>query len=186
TRESMAIGQQNAREVIKRAASEFEDVFGRNHGELVETYRLEGARFVIVAMGSIAAESRVAVDSLRNRGIDVGVLRVRFFRPFPTEELRKLCTGKEGLLVIDRDISYGNEGALFTEVKGALYGKVDAPASNLIVGIGGRDVTHGLIEEMTLKAMKGQLAEVTWGDSHISPSHEVTREVLGEFRELLD
>jgi 2-oxoisovalerate ferredoxin oxidoreductase alpha subunit len=147
---------------------------------------MDGARFVIVAMGSLAAESKVAVDSLRAKGREVGLLRVRFFRPFPNEELRALCAGREGLLVIDRDYSYGNEGALFTETKGALFGHVDVPARNLIVGLGGRDVTYEQIEEMVEKAWAGELEDITWGDSQISAGHEVTREILCEFGELLD
>lgn len=186
TRESMAIGHENARAVIRKAAAEFEAVFGRTHGEMVETYRLEGAKTVIIAMGSIAAESRVAVDRLRERGHDVGLLRVRFFRPFPTEELRELCAGREFLVVIDRDFSYGNEGALYTEVKGAIYGHVDTPSCNLILGIGGRDVTHTSVEGLVLKAAEGEMAEVTWADSKVSDGHEVTREVLREFDELLN
>jgi len=186
TRQSLQIGHQNARGVIKKAMAEFQDMFGRWHGDLVETYKLDDARFVIIAMGSIAAESRVAVDRLRSQGKEVGLLRVRFFRPFPNEELRELCAGREGLLVIDRDYSYGNQGALFTETKGAIYGKMDVPATNLIVGIGGRDVTHDLVEEMVTKAWAGELDEVTWGDSQVSSGHEVTREVLAEFGQLLD
>lgn len=186
TRESMAIGQENAREVIRRAASEFEEAFGRNHGDLVETHRLDGAKAVIVAMGSMAAESRVAVDALRDRGEDVGLLRVRFFRPFPTGELRELLTGRDRVVVLDRDFSYGNEGALFTEVKGALYRYADVPANNIILGIGGRDVTHSRIEELVLRSAGGGLPEVTWGDSHISDGHLVTRDLLREFDELLD
>jgi len=181
TRESMQVGYENARGVIKRAAEEFHDAFGRWHGELVESYMLSDARFVIIAMGSIAAEARVAVDSLRGQGKEAGLLRVRFFRPFPTEELRDLCAGREGLLVIDRDCSYGNQGALFTETKGALFGKVDVPARNLIVGLGGRDVTFELIEKMTQKAWDGDMDEVTWGDSRVTSSHEVSREILREF-----
>jgi len=186
TRESMQIGQANAREVVTRAAEEFREMFGRWHGDLVEPYMMDGARYVIVALGSLAAESKVAVDSLRARGKEVGLLRVRFFRPFPNEELRALCAGREGLLVIDRDYSYGNEGALFTETKGALFGHVDVPARNLIVGLGGRDVTFEQIEGFVEKAWAGELEDVTWGDSHISPAHEVTREILCEFSELLD
>src|SRR5450756_158365 len=95
TRESMQIGQANAREVVTRAAEEFREMFGRWHGDLVEPYMMDGARYVIVALGSLAAESKVAVDSLRARGKEVGLLRVRFFRPFPNEELRALCAGRE-------------------------------------------------------------------------------------------
>ena len=186
TRESMQLGQDNARSVVSRAAEEFRDVFGRWHGAMVDGYLMDDAEFLIVAMGSIAAESRVAVDALRARGKSVGLLRVRFFRPFPIEELRELCAGREGLLVIDRDYSYGMEGALFTEVKAALYGHQTVPARNLIVGLGGRDVTHELIADYACKAWDGQLGDITWGDSHISRAHEITREVLCEFEELLD
>jgi len=186
TRESMAIGQENAREVIRRAVSEFEEVFGRNHGDLIETYRLDGAKVVVVAMGSMAAESRVAVDALRDRGEDVGLLRVRFFRPFPTGELRELLAGRDRIVVLDRDFSYGNEGALYTEVKSALYRYADVPANNIILGIGGRDVTHTGIEELVLHSADGGLPEVTWGDSRISDGHLVTRDLLREFDELMD
>lgn len=186
TRESMQIGHDKARGVAKRVAAEFKEEFGRWHGDMVDTYRLEGAKHAIVAMGSIAAESRVAVDRLREEGHDVGLLRVRFFRPFPIIELRELCGGLEDLLVIDRNYSYGMEGALFTEVKGALYRRVDIPAWDLIVGLGGRDVSHELIREMALKAWDGELGEITWGDTHITDAHRVTLECLQEFDEVLE
>jgi pyruvate/2-oxoacid:ferredoxin oxidoreductase alpha subunit len=186
TRQSMQEGQENARAMVRRAASEFTEIFGRWHGDLVEGYRLEDAEHVIVAMGSLAAESRVAVDGLREDGHKAGVLRVRFFRPFPLDELRELCKGRKGLLVIDRDFSYGMEGALFTEVKSALFGHVSAPVKNLIVGIGGRDVTYELIAEMTLKAARGELDDVTWGDSHVTEAHRITMECIDEFKMILD
>jgi len=186
TRQSMQLGQESARAVIEKAADEFRDMFGRYHGAMVEGYMLDDAEFLIVAMGSLAAESRVAVDALRKEGKAAGLLRVRFFRPFPIDEIRKCCAGREGLLVIDRDYSYGMEGALFTEVKAALYGHSSEPVRNLIVGIGGRDVTYERIAENVRKAWRGELDEITWGDEHITQAHEVTRELLCEFEELLD
>jgi len=186
TRQSMQEGQENARVVARRAAKEFKDMFGRWHGDLVEGYRLDDAEHVIVAMGSLAAESRVAVDRLREDGLKAGVLRVRFFRPFPFDELRELCKDRKDLLVIDRDFSYGMEGALFTEVKSALFGRVSVPMKNLIVGLGGRDVTYELIGDMTLKAARGELDDVTWGDSHITEAHRITMECIDEFNEILD
>jgi pyruvate/2-oxoacid:ferredoxin oxidoreductase alpha subunit len=184
TRESMQIGQDNARRVLKRAALEFKDLFGRWHGDLVDGYRLDDAEHLIMAMGSLAAESKVAVDALRDRGQSVGLLRVRFFRPFPIDELRELCAGRESIMVIDRDYSYGMEGALFTEVKASLYGHVDAQIKNLVVGLGGRDVTFELIADMADKSRKGELEEISWGDSHITEGHQITREILVEFDKL--
>lgn len=186
TRESMKIGQENAREVVRLAAEEFRDAFGRWHGSMVEGYMLDDAEYIIIAMGSMAAEARVSVDTMRAAGKPVGLLRVRFFRPFPIAEMRKLCAGREGLLVIDRNYSYGMEGALFTEVKAALYGHHDLPAKNLIVGIGGRDVTFELIADYADRAFYGELGETTWGDSHVTRAHEITRELLREFEELIE
>ena len=186
TRQSMQIGQENARGVAERVAMEFKEAFGRWHGGLVDTYRLEGARHAIVAMGSLAAESKVAVDRLRDRGHEVGLLRVRFFRPFPIEELRRLCGGVQDVLVIDRNCSYGMEGALFTEVKAALYGTVVVPAWNVIVGLGGRDVTYEQICELSTSAWDGGLGEVTWGDSHMTDSHRVTLGCLDDFEKLIE
>jgi pyruvate/2-oxoacid:ferredoxin oxidoreductase alpha subunit len=186
TRESMQIGQDTARTVAKSVALEFKETFGRWHGDLVETYRLEDAEHAIVAMGSIAAESRVAIDRLREKGRKVGLLRVRFFRPFPIEELRQLCDGLKDLLVIDRNYSYGMEGALYTEVKAALYGRESIPAWNLIMGLGGRDVSHEQIAQKAEEAWKGNLGEITWGDSHITDSHRVTLECLDEFKKMLE
>ena len=134
TRESMQIGHDHARAVIGEAAGEFRDMFGRWHGGLVETYRAKDAEQLIIAMGSLASESKVAVDTLREKGHPVGLLRVRFFRPFPIMELRALCDGRSDIMVIDRDYSYGMEGALFTEVKSALYSKATSPVKGLVVG----------------------------------------------------
>ncbi|MBU1669545.1 MAG: pyruvate ferredoxin oxidoreductase [Actinobacteria bacterium] len=185
TRQSMQIGQDNARQVVYEAADEFMRAFGRRHGDMVDGYKLEDAEHLIVAMGSLAAESRVAVDEMRAAGRAVGLLRVRFFRPFPIDELRSLCSGRSGLMVIDRDFSYGMEGALFSEVKAALYGHADVPSTNLIVGLGGRDVTYEQIREAADRAFRGEADEVTWGDSHITKAHEITREMLAEFDKLL-
>jgi pyruvate ferredoxin oxidoreductase alpha subunit len=82
-------------------------------------------------------------------------------RPFPTEEIRKL--GKQAdLIVIDRNISVGLEGAVFNEVKAALYGESDAKATGFIAGLGGKDVTYQDIETMCEKAIKGTATEQEW------------------------
>lgn len=186
TRQSMKEAQDNARPVIKEAVKQFLEVFGRWHGDLLETYRTEDATHIIMAMGSMAAEARVAVDDMREKGQAVGLVRMRFLRPFPKEELLELLEGRDGVLVIDRDFSYGMEGALFSEVKATLYGKVMVPIKDLVVGIGGRDVPYTAISELAGKAFNDELDEVTWGDSHITPSHLVTREMLEEFEKLID
>ncbi|MDD5748861.1 MAG: transketolase C-terminal domain-containing protein [Actinomycetota bacterium] len=184
TRQSMEEGQENARDVIREVSREFESVFGRWHGDLVETYRMEDAEYAIVAMGTIASEARVTVERLREHGCNAGLLRVRFFRPFPKDEIASCLSGTKAVVVFDRDFSYGMSGALFTEVRSSLYSKSDVPVFNVIVGLGGRDVTYEQIEQISLLGFSNELDEVTWGDSHLTESHMVTFELLGKFREL--
>ncbi len=64
--------------------------------------------------------------------------------------------------MIDRNISVGLEGALFSEVKAALYGESDAKVYGFIAGLGGKDVTYKDIETMCTKAMKGKAKEQEW------------------------
>jgi len=114
-----------------------------------------------LSMGAIGAESKIAIDELQKAGQKIGLARVRVIRPFPTEEIIKL--GKQAdLVVIDRNISVGLEGALFTEVKAALYGESDAKATGFIAGLGGKDVTYKDIETMCRKSMKGTAKEQEW------------------------
>ena len=112
-------------------------------------------------MGAIGSESRAAIDNLRDKGINVGLARVRTFRPFPNEDILDLAKHAD-LIVIDRNISIGSEGALSNEVKGSLYGKSDAKVYSFIAGLGGKDVTFQHIEEMCKKAISGKAREVEW------------------------
>ncbi len=184
TRESMALGQQNAREVIRKAAREYREIFGRYHGDLVEDYRCEGAEHLVIAMGTLASETRVAIDAAREEGLPVGLLRIRSLRPFPVEEITRYGSGRRSILVIDRDYSYGIGGAVFTEVRSVLYGKADARLQNFIIGLGGRDVNYRLILEMIRDVISGrEKREVIWGDSHVSSGHLVTLKKLREIAE---
>jgi pyruvate ferredoxin oxidoreductase alpha subunit len=186
TRESMAEGQINAREVIRDAAREYREMFGRWHGDMVDGYLLEDAEHLVVAMGSVAAEAKVAVDRLRDGGHSVGLLRIRFFRPFPVEEIVEVCGGREDVVVLDRDYSYGIGGALYTEIKSVLYNRTEIPVYDVIMGLGGRDVTFERIAETAEAAWRGELSDITWADSHITDSHRVTFEMLDNFRSILD
>jgi 2-oxoisovalerate ferredoxin oxidoreductase alpha subunit len=159
---------ENARKIIPEIDKEYGRKFGRECGGYMERYRCEDADLVLLSMGTIGSEAKIAVDRLRDRGFKVGAARVRVFRPFPKEEIRDLAEGSRMLAVIDRHISYGMEGPLFTEAKASLYGKEDAPLmAGFIAGLGGRDVTLLDIEEIARKSLKhlrtGRVAtEVEW------------------------
>jgi len=132
---------QNSRKTIAKVGREFGELFGRSYANMFWEDRLDDADIVIVAMGSLAMEAIVAADMLREEGHKVGVLGLRVFRPFPKADLVKALKKSRLIVVFDKNISYGSEGATCSEIKAALYGSdVNAVMRNFIVGLGGRDV----------------------------------------------
>jgi pyruvate/2-oxoacid:ferredoxin oxidoreductase alpha subunit len=132
---------QNSRETITKVGREFGELFGRNYANMLWEDRLGDADIVIVAMGSLAMEAIVAADMLREEGHKVGVLGLRVFRPFPKADMVEALKKSRLIVVFDKNISYGSEGATCSEIKSALYGSgVNAVIRNFIVGLGGRDV----------------------------------------------
>jgi pyruvate ferredoxin oxidoreductase alpha subunit len=138
-----------AREVIAATDKRFGDKFGRSYGGLVEEYRCEGAEVVLVGMGSVVGTVRIVVDRLRDRGLRVGLVKLRFYRPFPGEYFKGLSAAVKAVGIIDRDLSFGYEGAVASDIKSALcLAGVCPKVINFIAGIAGRDITKENIEEM--------------------------------------
>jgi 2-oxoisovalerate ferredoxin oxidoreductase alpha subunit len=160
-RRAMHEAQEYALKLIPQIAEEWKHTFGRYHGDFLERYHCEDAEYILLAMGALGAESKVAINELRAQGVKVGLARVRTFRPFPKEEIVKL--GKQAdLIVIDRNISLGSGGALCNEVKAALYQKSDAKVYGFIAGLGGKDVTYQDIESICQKVIAGKARESEW------------------------
>jgi pyruvate ferredoxin oxidoreductase alpha subunit len=132
---------QEARHTIVRVGEEFEQIFGRSYAAPLWEDRLSDAEIVIVAIGSLAMEAIVAADLLRAEGHKVGVLGIRVFRPFPKSDIVRAMAKARLVVVFDKNVSYGSEGATCAEIKAALYGnRCEAIIRNFIVGLGGRDV----------------------------------------------
>jgi pyruvate ferredoxin oxidoreductase alpha subunit len=144
-----------ARTVIEEVDREFGEVFGRSYGGLVDAYRCDQAELIIVIMGSFAGMARDVVDSMRSKGVKAGLLRLRAFRPFPSEAVRNYLSSTRNVIVIDRDFSYGNEGAVCTEVRAAIFNLSSPPTIlNFIGGLGGADITAEEIESLAEKFMR--------------------------------
>ena len=80
-------------------------------------------------------------------------MHVRLYRPFPAELIASAIkeTGCKGIAVLEKDVSYGYEGALCTDLKAALFDyNVNIFAHSYVVGLGGRDVNSSEI----VKAVK--------------------------------
>lgn len=157
----MQKSQYYCKKLIPEISKEWKEKFGRFHGDLLEYYKCENVEYILLSMGAIGAESKVAIDNLRKQGLKIGLARVRTFRPFPQEEILKLSKNAD-LIIIDRNISPGMEGAVFSEIKASLYGKSDAKVYGYIAGLGGKDVTFGDIEKMCKKAIDGKTKPLEW------------------------
>jgi len=145
----------HARDVIHKTGKEFGTMFGRDYSALVEGYRLEDAETAIVAMGSICGTVKDAIDEMREEGKKVGLLKIRVFRPFPSEEIAKLLSHVQRVAVLDKNISLGAKGATGLEVRDALYG-TKIPVRNFVLGLGGRDVRKRNIKEIIALTETGQ------------------------------
>jgi pyruvate ferredoxin oxidoreductase alpha subunit len=135
----------STKNVIKEIGMDFTKHFGHSHGDLLDLYRMDDAEYALVAIGTAATTSRLAVDQLRAEGKKAGLIRLRFMRPFPKEELRKAVSELKALGVFDRSVAFNSYGPVFTEVRSALYGS-GLPITDHIAGLGGRDLTP---EELT-------------------------------------
>jgi pyruvate ferredoxin oxidoreductase alpha subunit len=132
-----------SRKAIEEVGEDYGRRFGRKYG-LLEPYRCDDADFIMITMGSLAGEVKDVVDRL---GSKFGVVKLRSFRPFPSEELVDLLAGAKAIGVMEKDISLGSFGALFLDVAGSLaLAGVRIPVVNFICGLANRDVTPADIE----------------------------------------
>lgn len=136
-----------AKKVVADVSKEFEKMTGRKYS-FFEEYKMEDAEAVIVCMNSTAGTTKFVVDSLREKGIKVGLLKIRMFRPFPAEEIAKSLSRAKAVAILDKaDSVNGAGGALYTDVTSAMFANdVNVKAVNYIYGIGGRDTTSHDIE----------------------------------------
>jgi len=131
-----------ASEILEEVDRAFAAGFGRTYGGALETYRLEDAEIGLVTLGTVTSTAREAVDRLREHGEKVGLVKLRFFRPFPAERLREATEHLRAIGVYDRAVSFGVGGPTYIEVRNALYDSHRVPILGFLAGLGGRDVTR--------------------------------------------
>ena len=131
----------NSQARILEVADEFAKISGRKYG-LFESYKLDDAKYGIVIINSAAGVAKMVVNELRAKGVKVGLLKPRVFRPFPAKEIREALKHLKAIAVMDRVDSFGTGSTpTFTEVKAALYALPKPPLMiNYVYGLGGRDV----------------------------------------------
>ncbi len=137
---------------------------GRSWGGVLERYRCDDARTVIVSLGSMCGTAREAVDALRDAGVPAGLLKLRLFRPFPVQHLRAALAGVKDIVVLDRNHSPGCGGVLHQELRAALYGVTPSPRLHgFLAGVGGVNVPPRKIVELVQAAEQAEPAvESQW------------------------
>jgi hypothetical protein len=80
---------QNSLRVIEEIHEEWAQRFGRRFAPLVEEYRLDGADYAIMTLGSMTGAAKDAIDEARDAGRKVGLIKIKTFSPFPIDALLK-------------------------------------------------------------------------------------------------
>ena len=155
-RYAVEAAMEKSKNVFRKANQEFKEIFGREY-DLIETYRCEDAEIIMVAMGSLCGTIKDVIDELREEGEKVGLLKIRVFRPFPTEEIKEVLEKASKVAVIDKNISFGMGGVLYNNIRAT----TNANAHGFIAGLGGGDITPSFIREIIEKT-KNPTGEVEW------------------------
>jgi pyruvate ferredoxin oxidoreductase alpha subunit len=151
--------QLRALALIPRVAEEFAAHFGRTSGGLLRPYRTEGARTIVVALGSVNGTIEEVVDGMRASGVAIGSVDVCTFRPFPGEALRAALREAQRIVVVEKNLALGMGGVLAAEVSAALH--ADGPVVHTVVaGLGGRAITEDALAKVFARARAGELSEL--------------------------
>lgn len=143
--------------VIERVEDRFAKVLGRRYPGLIEEYRTEDAEVILVTLGSIAGLARQTVDALRAEGERVGLVRIRYMRPFPARQLAAALADARAVGVLEKDVSFGAEGTVFTNVNSALQQAGNAvPTYDFIGGLGGDDISADQMEACFRMLLNGE------------------------------
>jgi len=158
-----------AKEKCDQVDKEFKGIFGHGYGGQIEEYKTEDADFLIVTMGAASGTAKGVIDRKRESGMKVGLIRIRMFRPFPTEKLIEVLDGRKAVGVIDRNVLYaGGCGHGYYEIKAVLSDLVPTPPllMDFIAGLGGADITPEQVNRVvdaTYAASQGNgFKAVTW------------------------
>jgi len=175
-RYSMAAAMEAAKQVIDEVDKEYGEIFGRSYGGLIECYKCDGAEYYVVITGSWAGDAKKAVDNLREKGVPVGLVRIRFIRPWPRERLLDALSGAKGVIVFDRAVSMGSVGPLFADVAQTLY-PLGISMKGIVAGLTGVDVKPGIFEE----AIAGFIKEAMEGPVYVPSEWLLPRKYQGKY-----
>ncbi len=149
------VNLRQSKEVILQIWKEFGGTFGRHYAP-VEGYHHENSKVLLLTMGSFSETAMTAVDQMRSEGKDIGLIRLRLWRPFPFAEIRDAVKDAEVLIILDRALSFGGPGGpVCAEIKAALY-QIDRKPKivGFVGGLGGRDISVNGFEEIVSRGIE--------------------------------
>ncbi|MFO8015427.1 MAG: pyruvate ferredoxin oxidoreductase [Phycisphaerae bacterium] len=143
--------------VIEEASAEFEKLFGRASGGLIEEFHTDDAEIILVAKGSLCGTIKDVVEEMRGEGTKVGLMRIKTYRPWPDEAVLNCLKNAKHIAVIERGASFGAGGVMTPELKETLFDAgLQIPVSGYCVQLGGREVPPDGIREIVDRAAKGE------------------------------
>jgi len=155
TKKAQDMVLREAKKVVVECWEEFGHRFKRYYSP-VENYQAEGAKYLLLTMGSYSETAELAIDKMRKEGRDVGLLKLRLWRPFPFEEIRRAVKDAEVIIVLDRALSFGGPGGpVCSELKSAFYNmNKKVKVVGFVGGLGGRDITVEAFEDLVNKGIE--------------------------------
>ena len=142
-------GMLAAADAVERVEARFAKVFGRSYPGLIEAVDCDDADIVLVTLGSIAGLARERAAQLRAQGVKAGLVRIRYMRPFPARQIVEALADAAAVGVLEKDVSFGAEGTVMTNVCSALQQAGNAvPVVNFVGGLGGDDISQAQMRGM--------------------------------------
>ena len=155
--------QLQALELLPQMAQEFRQLFGRESGGLIRTYRCEDAETIVIALGSVLGTIKDTVDDLRGRGVKIGVLGITSFRPFPIAAIREATAQARRIVVLEKCFAVGIGGIVTRDVRSAVQNRPQQVYA-VVAGLGGRAITKASLDKLLLDAVADRLELLTFLD----------------------
>jgi len=155
--------QMQALDLIPQIADEFKQLFGRDSGGLIKTYKTEDAETIVIALGSVLGTIKDTVDDLREEGVKVGVLGITSYRPFPISAIRDATANAKRIVVVEKCFAVGIGGIVSRDVRSAVRNRPQ-PVLTVVAGLGGRAITKASVHKLLTDAIADKLELLTFLD----------------------
>ena len=149
--------------VIPEEAAKFTEIFNRDSGGLIRPYKMESARNVVIALGSVLGTIKDVVDEMITDGFSIGVLGLTTFRPFPFDAVRDALVNAHNVFIVEKAFQLGIGGIVTENVRTSLRGTATHDQT-LIAGLGGRPITKQALRTYFEAAIEGRVEELTFLD----------------------